>query len=289
MNRRMSHALPIRSTLMPVRVTQVAPCTRVAAAGGGRGRRPPGVGQRVLGAGAPRGAEEVDPPRLLQPAPEPRQLLLRGVAARRQRACVPLDRRVFRVPLGPEHGLDLLVGGARQHRPAAEGGLAALRPDLANQPLEVLPGVLPARQQVDRVLERHGAHPLQPAADLDPEIVGLGRDLVDEQEPRAPALARAPCADITDEAFISHNCIISWAAPQGGGMDRQYDTLYAYLALARRPGSAGGGEEVDDRIRLLVRQLAADRSGCRWCIDRARHDWRAPGSAGGSSGTAWPS
>ena len=60
-------------------------------------------------------------------------------------------------------------------------------------------------------------------------------------------------------------------------MDRQYDTLYAYLALARRPGSAGGGGEVDDRIRLLVRHLAADRSGCRWCIDRARHDWRARG------------
>ncbi len=57
-------------------------------------------------------------------------------------------------------------------------------------------------------------------------------------------------------------------------MDRQFDTLYGYLALARRPGNAG---EVDERTRLLVRQLAADRSGCRWCIDRARHDWRAAG------------
>jgi alkylhydroperoxidase family enzyme len=58
-------------------------------------------------------------------------------------------------------------------------------------------------------------------------------------------------------------------------MDRQFDTLYGYLALARRPGNSGGA--VDDRTRLLVRQLAAERSGCRWCMDRARHDWRAWG------------
>ncbi|HET9040552.1 MAG TPA: hypothetical protein VFN40_10300 [Gemmatimonadales bacterium] len=57
-------------------------------------------------------------------------------------------------------------------------------------------------------------------------------------------------------------------------MDRQFDTLWGYLALARRPGQAG---EVDDRTRLLVRELAAERSGCRWCIDRAQHDWRAAG------------
>jgi alkylhydroperoxidase family enzyme len=57
-------------------------------------------------------------------------------------------------------------------------------------------------------------------------------------------------------------------------MDRQFDMLYAYLALARRPGQTA---EVDDRTRLLVRELAAERSGCRWCIDRARHDWRVAG------------
>jgi alkylhydroperoxidase family enzyme len=57
-------------------------------------------------------------------------------------------------------------------------------------------------------------------------------------------------------------------------MDRQFDVLYAYLALARRPGQTA---EVDDRTHLLVRELAAERSGCRWCIDRARHDWRVAG------------
>jgi alkylhydroperoxidase family enzyme len=57
-------------------------------------------------------------------------------------------------------------------------------------------------------------------------------------------------------------------------MDRQFDTLYGYLALARRPGQTA---EVDERTRLLVRELAAERSGCRWCIERVRHDWRAAG------------
>jgi alkylhydroperoxidase family enzyme len=57
-------------------------------------------------------------------------------------------------------------------------------------------------------------------------------------------------------------------------MDRQYDTLYGYLVLARRPGNAGAA---DERTRLLVRQLSAERSGCRWCIERARHDWRVAG------------
>jgi alkylhydroperoxidase family enzyme len=57
-------------------------------------------------------------------------------------------------------------------------------------------------------------------------------------------------------------------------MQRQFDMVYAYLALGQRPGNSG---QVDDRTRLLVRELAAERSGCRWCIDRTRHDWRAAG------------
>ena len=58
-------------------------------------------------------------------------------------------------------------------------------------------------------------------------------------------------------------------------MDRQFDVLFGYLALAKRPGTAGGA--LEDRTRMLVRQLAAERSGCHWCIDRARHDWRTQG------------
>ena len=59
-------------------------------------------------------------------------------------------------------------------------------------------------------------------------------------------------------------------------MERQFDLLYGYLALARRPGNGG---DADERTRLLVRELAAERSGCRWCSERVRHDWRAAGLA----------
>jgi alkylhydroperoxidase family enzyme len=46
--------------------------------------------------------------------------------------------------------------------------------------------------------------------------------------------------------------------------------LPAYAALARYRDNT----DLDPRLRLLVTQLAAERSGCRWCIDRGRHLWR---------------
>lgn len=46
--------------------------------------------------------------------------------------------------------------------------------------------------------------------------------------------------------------------------------LPAYAALARYASPT----ELDPRLRMLVTQLAAERSGCRWCIERGRHLWR---------------
>jgi alkylhydroperoxidase family enzyme len=48
-------------------------------------------------------------------------------------------------------------------------------------------------------------------------------------------------------------------------------SLLGHLALRRRPGF---DLTLDDRTRLLVSQLAAELSRCRWCVDRGRHDWR---------------
>lgn len=47
--------------------------------------------------------------------------------------------------------------------------------------------------------------------------------------------------------------------------------LPAYAALARFQNN---GVELDPRLRLLVTQLAAERSRCRWCIEHGRHLWR---------------
>lgn len=45
----------------------------------------------------------------------------------------------------------------------------------------------------------------------------------------------------------------------------------AYLRLARLPGRA---DRLDPRLELLVGQLSAELSGCRWCIEAGRHRWR---------------
>jgi alkylhydroperoxidase family enzyme len=47
--------------------------------------------------------------------------------------------------------------------------------------------------------------------------------------------------------------------------------LPAYAALARYQIH---GRELEPRLRLLVTQLAAERSHCRWCIEHGRHLWR---------------
>jgi len=47
--------------------------------------------------------------------------------------------------------------------------------------------------------------------------------------------------------------------------------LPAYAALARYQTI---GAELEPRLRLLVTQLAAERSRCRWCIEHGRHLWR---------------
>lgn len=56
------------------------------------------------------------------------------------------------------------------------------------------------------------------------------------------------------------------AATPGGAR-----VLPAYAALARCQLT---GTDLDPRLRLLVTQLAAERSRCRWCIERGRHLWR---------------
>src|SRR2546422_5855419 len=47
--------------------------------------------------------------------------------------------------------------------------------------------------------------------------------------------------------------------------------LPAYAALAHY---RVGITDLEPRLRILVMQLAAERSRCRWCIERGRHLWR---------------
>lgn len=47
--------------------------------------------------------------------------------------------------------------------------------------------------------------------------------------------------------------------------------LPAYAALARYHIAA---PDLEPRLRMLATQLAAERSRCRWCIEKGRHRWR---------------
>src|SRR5213594_18952 len=48
----------------------------------------------------------------------------------------------------------------------------------------------------------------------------------------------------------------------------------ALPSYARMGRYIAGGVVLDPRIDLLVRQLAAELSGCRWCIEHGLHRWR---------------
>src|SRR5260370_11987634 len=58
------------------------------------------------------------------------------------------------------------------------------------------------------------------------------------------------------------------APPRGAPSPRM---LPAYAALGR---SVSDTDALEPRLRLLVRQLAAELSGCRWCVEYGRHVWR---------------
>ena len=47
--------------------------------------------------------------------------------------------------------------------------------------------------------------------------------------------------------------------------------LPAYAALARYHSPTA---DLEPRLRILATQFAAERSRCRWCIDKGRHLWR---------------
>src|SRR5205823_189853 len=148
-----------------------------------------------LGRTAARGPEEVDrydlceapfqpvdvgcdlPPTVSPPAPP--------VARHRlpQALRIRHDLAVIRVPSGAKQSLDLGVGEAIHEVGLADGGLPAASHDLPHVPLEVFDRLVRPGEHVDRVLDRDRAETLQPAPHLDPEVVGLGRDLVDEQDP----------------------------------------------------------------------------------------------------------
>src|SRR5919198_773102 len=98
------------------------------------------------------------------------------------------DLPVVRVTRGVEQRLDLVVPKPVDEGSFAQRRIAAFPDDLAQDPFEVLASLVASRQHVDRVLDRDRPEGLEPSPDLHPEVRGLRRDLVDQQEPGAVAV-----------------------------------------------------------------------------------------------------
>ena len=112
-----------------------------------------------------------------------RFLLQLGTQRLGHSAGVPGDLLVVGIAGLIEQLADLII-----RKPVDEAGLAQERltatfDDLAQQPFEILLGPFAHGERMHGILDRDRADPLQPAPDLDPEIGGLRRQLVDQQQP----------------------------------------------------------------------------------------------------------
>src|SRR5437667_278835 len=86
-------------------------------------------------------------------------------------------------PSSAKQRFDLGVREAIHEVGLADRSLPAAGHDFSHLPLKIFDRLVRAGKHVDRVFDGDGAETLQPAPYLDPEIVGLGRDLMDQQDP----------------------------------------------------------------------------------------------------------
>jgi hypothetical protein len=151
------------------------------------------AGDRLLGSLPSVGLEKVDGGDLAQLlAQATRQVSdvgklavgVRTVEARRECTRLFGHARIILVAGGDEHPAQLGIAQPFDQLGFADQGLAAQLDDLTRQPGEVLLGLLVAGQRIDRVLDRHCTQRLKAPPHLDPGIGRLGRQLMNQQQPR---------------------------------------------------------------------------------------------------------
>ena len=128
---------------------------------------------RAACAAAPSGSRSR--PAHCRAASSPRRLASSRASAA-MRCVVLVTRRI-------EQRLQLAIGQPVDQGRLADDRLAAALDDLLGKPGEVLARLDVRRQRIDRALHRDRAQRLQAAPDLDPRIGGLGRQLMDQQQP----------------------------------------------------------------------------------------------------------
>src|SRR5262249_5191446 len=131
----------------------------------------------------------------------------------------------------------------------ADESFAAAFLDFAQQPLEVLLGLLVHGQRVHRIFHGDGADALQPTPNLDAQICRLGRKLVDEQEPAMrqhrgrfelhgiKTVSRGPAT----ATYVSSTCCV-------GSPKTALNRRWRHAGLARELSAMGSGS----RAALLL-------------------------------------
>jgi hypothetical protein len=94
-----------------------------------------------------------------------------------------LDSAVCFITLCIEPRDDILVRCACDELRSADENFSAVTLNLDGEPLKILEGIAAVRQNIHGVLDSHCADAVQPALHFDAEIVRLGREPVNKQEP----------------------------------------------------------------------------------------------------------
>src|SRR6185503_8029252 len=95
------------------------------------------------------------------------------------------DLRILGVARRAEKMFDLLVREPVDERRATDRRVAAAVDHFSAHPLKVLERFPAVGQHVHRVLHRYRADSLKTTADLHPQVIGLGWDLLKEEQPRS--------------------------------------------------------------------------------------------------------
>ena len=169
--------------------------------------------QRSLGRLAAVGAEEVDADHLGQLPAQARDLsstfgpLLRlRPELVHQRVGFLRDHVVVGIACGIEQSAHLLVREPIDEPRLAQRRFAAAADDFLRQPSEILLRLLVHRQGIDRTLDGDRPHRLQPPPDLDPEIRGLWRQLINQKQPRRARRHRHALSRHLHDTSVSYIC-----------------------------------------------------------------------------------
>src|SRR5438034_265317 len=207
----------------------------------GARRQPP---HSPLRGRSPRRAEEVDRRDLGDPPVEPRHLA--GCRGPREGLRVAHRGRVLGPASLAEQRRDVAVAQAVHEVPPAHRPLAPAVHDFLEQPAEVLDRLIVVGEDPDGVLDGHGADALQPAPHLHPEVVGLRRDVVKQQQPTsARGIAHRGATRLTITSVSSNIRRVEWwrnacrLATREESMNRQIGPLVLAALMLVATGCGG--------------------------------------------------